>query len=179
MMFSIKKEEICPDWKRILWLCLPAILVGLLLRTWLMVKMPYCFIQPDSIDLLATPDHLLRKTVWYIAPKKTFLTPILYTLTFFLPFTSLSTIAIGQHTLGLLLILMIGLLSRLWFKQWPFLIPITTLLTALNPTLLWYEHTLMAESHYVFCVVLTALAGTLFARYKTSLILFFSFSHFS
>lgn len=168
MMPGIKKEEVFLDWKSLLWLCLPAILLGLFLRVWLTAQMPYSFIQPDSMDLLATPDHLFKNGVWYIAPKKTFLTPLLYTLTFFLPFPALSTIAIGQHALGLLLILMVGLISRLWFRQWLFLTPITTLLTALNPTLLWYEHTLMAESHYVFCVVLTALTGTWFARKKTS-----------
>lgn len=166
MLKDLKKEEAFLDWKRLLWLCLPAILLGLFLRIFLMTQLPYCFVQPDSIDLLETPDHLLRKGTWYIAAKKTFLTPLLYTLTFFLPFPALTTIALGQHALGLLLILMIGLISRLWFKQWPFLIPVTTLLTAANPTLLWYEHTLMAESHYVFCAVLTALTGTIFAKQK-------------
>ena len=162
---SLLKER---DWKRLLWLCLPAVAIGLGVRIWLMSAMPHAFIQPDSIDLLTTPDHLLRKGEWYIAPKKTFLTPLLYTLTFFLPSPVLTTIAFGQHALGLLLILISGILCRLWFRHSYFLIPIVTMLMAINPTLLWYEHTLMAESHYVFFVVLTALMGTLFARQKTA-----------
>ncbi len=42
-----------------------------------------------------------------------------------------------------------------------------TILMALHPAPLWFEHTLLAESPYLFCVVALALAGTVFARWPT------------
>src|SRR5262249_45076952 len=69
---------------------------------------------------------------------------------------------------GLGLIVACGGLCRLWFRHWRwFIIPIT-LLVAVNPSILWYEHTLMAEPLYVDMTVLLALAGTLFVLRKTA-----------
>jgi hypothetical protein len=61
----------------------------------------------------------------------------------------------------------VGGIVRCWFRFWRwFIVPVTVLYT-LNPALLWYEHALLAESHYLFCVTAVALAGTLLVRRPT------------
>ncbi|MGV3533336.1 MAG: hypothetical protein ACO1QR_13285, partial [Chthoniobacteraceae bacterium] len=100
---------------------------------------------------------------WSIHGKKTFLVPAAFTVPFFLPGPALVTIPLLQQFVALLLVLLVGLLCRLWFRWWKvFIIPLTTL-TAANPFFLWYEHTIMAETLFIFCTVLLALAGTLYA----------------
>jgi len=147
----------------VLW-CAPALLAGLFLRVWLCIDMPYGHYHDDAPDFLTTPDRLIFQHAFELHQKKTFLVPILFTLPFALPAPALITIPIAQHVLGLAMILLIGALCRLWFTAWRvWIIPITVL-AALNPFYLWYEHTLMAESVTVFCMLLLAFMGTQYAR---------------
>ena len=142
--------------------CLPALLLGAALRVSLMVQMPHAFFHDDSPDFLQTPERLLHEGKFDIHAKKTFLTPIVFTVPFLLPAPPLVTISLFQHVLGLVLVFVVGGLGRLWFQHWKwFIIPIT-LLTAANPFMLWYEHTIMAETLFVFCTALVAFAGTLY-----------------
>jgi hypothetical protein len=129
----------------------------------LCVHLPYAYYHDDSPDFLTTPDRLLHIHRFELHEKKTFLVPMLFTPFFYLKIPALITIPIFQHALGLALVLLVGLLCRLWFRHWRvFIIPLT-MLTALNPFFLWYEHTLMAEPTFIFCTCLVALAGTLYA----------------
>jgi hypothetical protein len=147
----------------VLW-CAPALLVGLFLRVWLCLDMPYGHYHDDAPDFLTTPDRLIFQHTFELHQKKTFLVPILFTLPFALPAPALVTIPIAQHLLGLAMIVLIGALCRLWFTAWRvWIIPITVL-AAVNPFYMWYEHTLMAESVTVFCMLLLAFMGTLYAR---------------
>jgi hypothetical protein len=146
----------------LLW-CLPALVLGLVLRVMLTVQMPYAFYHDDAPDFFSTPDYLFHKTEFRLHPKKTFLTPILFTIPFALPVPAMVSIPVLQHLLGLALVVLIGVLCRLWFRGWKwFIVPLTTL-TAANPFLLWYEHTIMAETQFIVCTLLLALAGTLYA----------------
>ena len=147
-----------------LWYCLPGVVVALIARALLVAGLPYGQFHFDTPDFLQTPYDLFHSHRLTLHNKKTFLTPLLYTLPFLLRLPALIVIPLGQHLLGTLLVLMVGGLARLWFTFWRWLIVPLTVLTALQPAMLWFEHTLLAESHYVFCVVWTALAGTLFAR---------------
>jgi len=146
----------------LLWM-LPALLLAVALRGALTVQLPYGIYHDDTPDFLTTPDRLLHDHRFELHAKKTFLVPVLYTVPFLLRIPALIAIPIFQHLLGLGVVLMIGLLVRLWFRAWRiFIIPLTVL-TAANPFLLWYEHTLMAESIFLFTTVLLAVAGTLYA----------------
>lgn len=156
-----------PAKREFLLYCLPALLIGLLLRVSLCVQMPMGVYHDDTPDFLCTVDRLLIENEWQLHGKKTFLVPIVYTIPFLLPFPVLVSIPVFQHLLGLGLILIIGLLCRLWFTHWKWFIVPLTCATAANPFLLWYEHTLMAESLFVFCTALVALAGTLYALAPT------------
>ncbi|MEO8353130.1 MAG: hypothetical protein ABI680_15475 [Chthoniobacteraceae bacterium] len=145
----------------LLW-CLPALLIGLVLRVVLTVQMPYGFFHDDTGDFLSTPDKLLSEFEWNLHSKKTFLTPILFTLPFLVRVPALIAIPIGQHLLGLVMIVQIGLLCRLWFTHWRWFILPLTILAAINPFYLWYEHTLMAETAFVVCTLMVVIAGTLY-----------------
>lgn len=150
--------------RRLAWLTLPALVVGLILRVALMVQLPYGTLHPDSSDLLCTPDQLIQRHSFGIFSKKTFLVPVLYTLACAVPkVPALVVIPVAQHLLGLVAVGIGAVLCRLWFRHWQWMVPPVTLFLAANPPLLWFEHALMTESVYVFCTILLALAGTLYA----------------
>jgi hypothetical protein len=150
----------------LLW-CLPALLLGLALRIVLTVHLPYAFFHDDAPDFLTTPDKLLFEHTFELHGKKTFLVPFLFTVPFLLHLPALLFIPVAQHLLGLVMVVLVGGLVRLWFAQWKIFIVPLTVIAAANPFLLWYEHTLMAEAIFVFCTVLLALAGTLYALAQT------------
>lgn len=149
----------------LLWYCVPGVVVALLVRGWLTASMPYGQFHFDTPDFLQTPYDLLHDHRLTLHNKKTFLTPLLYTLPFLLRVPALIVIPIGQHLLGTALVLAVGALARLWFVYWRWFIVPLTVLTAAHPAFLWFEHTLLAESQYIFCVVALALAGTMFVRW--------------
>ena len=126
--------------------------------------MPFGQFHYDTPDFLQTAANLLHDHRFSLHNKKTFLTPFLYTLPFLFRVPALIAIPVGQHLLGVGLVFMVGALCRLWFTFWRWAIMPVTVLTALNPAMLWFEHTLLAETAYLFCLVALALAGTMFVR---------------
>ena len=167
-------NSLTPRWRPLLarrslaeffWFCVPGVLVAILVRAWLTRALPYGVYHFDTPDFLQTPYDLLHAHRLTLHYKKTFLAPVLFTIPFLLHVPALILIPLGQHALGCLLVLMTGGLCRLWFVFWRWWIVPLTVLMALQPALLWFEHTLLAEANYLFCVVWLALAGTLFVRW--------------
>lgn len=146
----------------LLW-CLPALLLALVLRVALTSALPYAFYHDDTTDFIQTADGVLNKQIFVIHEKKTFLSPIAFSLPIILHIPTMVVIPIIHHLLGMVLVLMVGALCRLWLRHWKWFIIPVTLAAAANPSMLWYEHTLMAEAHFVFTMVLVALAGSLYA----------------
>jgi hypothetical protein len=146
-----------------LWFCVPGIVTGLVLRAWLTLAMPYGYYHPDTHDFMTTVYYLKVHHHFTVHGKTTFLTPVLYTIPFLLRIPAMILIPLGQHLRGLLLILMVGALGRLWFTLWRWLIVPLTMLAAVQPAMIFWEHTLMSESGFVFCAVALALAGTCYA----------------
>jgi hypothetical protein len=150
-----------------LWYCVPGVLLGLLLRAWLTVAMPYGYYHPDTHDFMTTAFYLKVHHHFTVHGKTTFLTPVLYTIAFLFRIPAMIVIPFAQHLRGLLLILMVGALGRLWFTFWRWLIIPLTVLAALQPAMIFWEHTLMSESGFVFCAVALALAGTCYALWPS------------
>ncbi len=146
----------------LLW-CAPALLAGALLRLFLEMRMPYGYVQFDSGDFLVTPFRLLAQHQYFIDSKKAFFTPTFFTIPFLLHIPALLFIPIAQHLMGLIEVVIAGALIRLWLPLWRWIIIPATLLIALSPWQIWYEHTLMGEANYVFFIFLTALLGSLWA----------------
>jgi hypothetical protein len=155
------------DVRMVFWFCLPALLIGAILRITLLVQMPFGYFQSDTPDFLHTVYKWQTSQKFEMHAKKTFLVPLAYAAPFVLHLPALRVIPILQHAIGLVLIGMIGALCRLWFKHWKWFIIPATLVAAVHPSVLWYEHTLMAEALFLDCTVLVALAGTIFARLRS------------
>ncbi len=102
----------------LLWYCVPGVAVALVVRAWLMASMPYGQFHFDTPDFLQTPYDLLHDHRLTLHNKKTFLTPLLYTLPFVLHVRALIAIPVGQHLLGTATVLAVGGLARLWFVRW-------------------------------------------------------------
>jgi len=143
----------------LLW-CLPALLLGAIARGCILFHFPYGYVHPDSADFLITADHLLHHHRFVLHGKKAFLAPILFALPLLLKLPSLLVIPWAQHLFGLVFTLMIGELVRLWTTLWKVWIIPATLLATLNPAMLWYEHALISEFQYLWCVTALLLAGT-------------------
>ena len=156
-----------PAFRELLLWCLPALVAGAIVRTILTIHFPYGYFQGDSPDFLVTAERLVRHHTLVIHGKKAFLAPICFAIAFLLHIPALIVIPAAQHVAGLAGTLLAGGIVRCWFRQWRwFVVPVTTLYT-LNPALLWYEHALLAECHYLFCVTAVALAGSLLVRRPT------------
>jgi hypothetical protein len=152
------------DVRHVLLLCLPGAAVAIGLRLWLLFYMPAAFLHDDTAQILVTPERLIGSGVLVIHSKKVFLTPLLYSIAALAHIPLLYFVAIVQHVFGVLLVFLTGLLARVWFSSWRIWIIPLTVLVAINPVLLWYEHTALPESLAVFGVVLVALTGTTFYR---------------
>jgi hypothetical protein len=142
-------------------------LVAVALRVVLTVHLPWAFYHDDAPDFLHSTERLFEEFKFELHSKKTFLVPIAFTLPFFLPVPAMLTIPLAQHALGVGIVLLVGLLCRLWCAWWRVFIVPLTVLAAVNPFLLWFEHTLMAETIFVFTTLLVALAGTLYTLEQT------------
>ena len=94
--------------------------------------------------------------------KDLFLTPLLYSISALAHIPVLYFAAILQHLFGVVLVVCTGLLTKAWFLSWRLWIVPLTVLIAINPILLWYEHTALPESMTVFGAMAVALTGTLF-----------------
>ncbi len=154
-----------PQWRGVLRLCLPALAVGAILRGLLAWALPFAYVQHDSFKLLFG-DGPFWETEPGVASNTTFLVPWLYDLAPRCGLPGLIAIELGQHLLGLGMIVATGALIRLTFHAWRWFIVPGTLVIAVHPALLWYEHTVMAETVYVCAVVLLALAGAVHARFR-------------
>ncbi len=153
-------------WEVLVW-SLPALVVGIALRVALTVQMPWGYVQYDSAEYLETPFKLLTSGSFFVDGKRGFLVPILFTIPFLLHIPALIAIPLGQHLLGIAATVMSGGLARLWFRYWRWFIVPVTVFVAANPSMLWYEQTIMGESEFLFALIFLALAGTLWAQRQT------------
>lgn len=153
-----------PQLRLALRLCLPAVVIGIVLRAVVLFHMPFAFVHNDTADLVETPEVLLTKAGLHIEGKKTFLVPFVYCVPALLHLPILGFLAVFQHLLGIANILLCGLLTFCWLRCWKWLIVPITILMALQPVLLWYEHAALAEIYAITGLLLVALCATLFAR---------------
>ncbi len=140
-----------------LW-CLPALLLGLALRIVLTAHMPLAFLSPDTNEFFSSR---------LFGGSRTFLPKLIYETPGLLGLPFLRSIALFQHLLGLGLIVASGFLCAQWLRAWRWWIVPFTILIAVHPTLLWYEHFALPDFTFTFLLVLACLAGTSFYRRPT------------
>lgn len=149
--------------RQVLLFSLPALIVGLALRLFLTVNAPYGFVISDtrefhdlditSLDDLGNP---------FKVQSRTYLPRLLYAAPLFMGKPMLPFIAVVQHLFGLGMIFAGGLLCALWTKRWKWWIIPFTVLLAVNPTLLWYEHMALPDSTAVAVAMVVAAFGGLY-----------------
>lgn len=136
----------------------------MVLRAYVLWHFPAAFTHDDTASTLETAHLLLNKAAFATEGKKTLLVPAIYCIPALLGIPILAFAAAVQHALGVLLVFVCGLLVRAWFRHWRSLVIPVTLIIALHPVLLWYEHVALAETYAVFAAATVALVAWLFWR---------------
>ncbi len=153
------------QWKKVLLFCLPALAVALVLRVILMANMPYAFVISDTREFAGTSlsmaSHGLNP---FGSTSRTLLAKVLYAFPVFVHQPILPWAAFIQHVFGLGAVVAAGFLCRLWLTRWRWWIIPFTLIVAVHPTLLWYEHMALPDSSFVFFVLASSALGGLYYR---------------
>jgi hypothetical protein len=151
--------------RKCLWLCLPALIVGAILRIWFLMAIPEGSYSADSSSFFEPTRRLVLKHTWDVSAKRRWLYPVLLVPTAFLPSSPVRIVPVVQHAMGLLTIFGVGWIVGNLTKVRAVTVPAVTLLYAVWPRVLWYEHEVLAEavfiSAFVLMVALAVPAGAL------------------
>jgi hypothetical protein len=142
-------------WQQCFWLCLPALVLGAILRISLLAAIPEAYYGPDTNSYLHTAWTLWEHGEIAITAKRRWIYPIVLAIAPGLPGRTVAIVPVVHHLLGLVTIFAIGYIAahvvhrpRLW-------VPVVTMLAAVWPRALWYEHEVIAEP-----LLLALLVGT-------------------
>ena len=129
--------------RRCFWLCLPALVLGAFLRVGFLAAVPQVYYGSDSPSYFYTCSALWNEQRVTLPAKRRYFYPLLLAPLPVLPGSPAVAVAVLQHAVGLLTVFGIGwvtgsLARGIW-------VPGVTILAAVWPRMLWYEHELMAE----------------------------------
>ena len=141
-------------WRRCLLLCLPALVLGAILRIAFMSHLPEGYYGPDSNSYFDTASTLLLHGKWDLGPKRRWVYPILLIAAPKIPGRPVITIAAVQHAVGLLTVLGIGWIVFHLTRRPKIWVPVVTTIAAIWPRMIWYEHEIIAESLLLSSIVL-------------------------
>lgn len=139
-------------------LCLPALIVGALLRICFLFAIPEGFNGSDTPSYTSTAAQLWLGKGHHLSfsDKRRWVYPALLLPLPALPISPARSIPLFQHLLGLAAIFGVGwivgnltILRKLW-------VPLVTTLFALWPELIWFEHEAIGESLLVMSFILMA-----------------------
>lgn len=143
-------------WKQCLWLCLPALVIGAVIRIWVLSAIPEGSYSADSASYFETTRKLLVKHEFIVAHKRRWLYPLVLIPTYFIPPSPVRVIPVIQHIVGLVTIFGIGWIVGHLTRLRALWVPAVTVLFALWPRVLWYEHEILAEGLFLSAFVLLA-----------------------
>ena len=146
--------------KRCLWLCLPALVLGAVLRVGFLAAIPQVYYGSDSNSYFYTCSALWNEHRVTLPAKRRYLYPLLMTPLPALPGSPVVAVAVMQHTVGMLTLVGIGWVTGSLVRRKVIWVPAVTLLAAVWPRMLWYEHELMAEP-FVLAMFVLAVALSL------------------
>lgn len=129
------------------------------------MNLPEGYYGPDSNSYFDTASAVWLQGQWDITrthvlgPKRRWVYPILLVAAPAVPGRTAITIAVIQHTVGLLTVLGIGWIVFHLTRRPRIWVPVVTIIAAVWPRMVWYEHEIIAESLLLSSIVLaTALA---------------------
>lgn len=137
-------------------LCIPALIVGAILRICFIVAIPEAFNGSDTRSYTQTSDDLWSRGHLSVHQKRRWLYPILLTPAPAIPvLTPAQSIAIVQHLVGLATIVGIGWIVGNVTRFKNIFVPAVTTVMAIWPKMLWFEHEVVAECVFLAAFVLT------------------------
>ena len=146
------------SFRRCVWLCLPALVLGAVLRLSLLMAIPEAFFGSDSASYSKTTEDLHLKGHFNFPAKRRYVYPLLLVPAPEVPFCNTpQLVAAVQHTAGLAMILGIGWITGHLVRRRALWVPAVTLFAAVWPHALYYEHEMISEC-LVLGVFLAALA---------------------
>jgi hypothetical protein len=135
-------------------LCLPALILGAILRISLLMALPEGYYGPDSNSYFDTTSSLWLHGKWDLGPKRRWVYPLLLIPTPALPGRTVVAIAIIQHAVGLLTVLGIGWIVLHLTRRPNIWVPLVTIIAAVWPRMVWYEQEIVAESLLLASIIL-------------------------
>jgi hypothetical protein len=142
-------------WRECLTLCLPALVLGAILRIWFLAAIPEGFYGADSPSYFQAVDRLWNEHRLSFSDRRRWLYPILLCPLPALPFSPARVVPLAQHLLGLVTLFGIGWIVGNMTRLRVLWVPVVTLFAALLPQTLWDEHEVISESLFLALFVLT------------------------
>jgi len=142
-------------WRECLTLCLPALVLGAILRIWFLTAIPEGFYGADSPSYFQAVDRLWNEHRISFSQKRRWLYPILLCPLPALPASPARVIPVLQHLLGLATVFGIGWIVGNLTRLRTLWVPVVTLVAAVMPETLWDEHEVISESVFLALFVLT------------------------
>lgn len=151
------RDETTIDIREVLVWCLPALILAIALRVVISAGLPFGYYHYDTHDFMLTPDRYLNEGKWDLHKKKVPLVPAIYVAASTAGVPLLRAMPLLQHVAGVAATFVFALLLRAVCPMWRALIIPGTVLFALCPAIIWYEHTLLAESLFLVFITCSAL----------------------
>lgn len=166
--------------REVLRFCLPALIVGAILRLVLTYEMPLAFYISDTHEFIGPAKRMIVKHENpFQTSSRTFLGKVVCAIPLLFKQPGLAWIAAIQHLIGLGAVFAAGVLCRLWMTRWRVWIIPLTLIIAVHPTILWYEHMALPDSTFIAMVLFVAATGGLYyqnpSRLRLGVFAFFLF----
>ncbi len=119
-----------------------------------MLHLPEGYYGPDSNSYFDTASSLWLHGKWDMGPKRRWVYPILLIAAPAIPGRTVITVAVVQHTLGLLTVLGVGWIVYQLTRRPTIWVPVATILAAVWPRTVWYEQEIIAEALLLSSIVL-------------------------
>ncbi len=138
-------------------LCLPALILGAVLRLCLLAAEPEGFYGSDSPSYFEAAAKVWSRNHgnMLFTEKRRWLYPLLLVPLPILPAGPARTIPLFQHLLGLATLFGIGWIAGNLTRLRSLWVPVVTVLAAISPKILWYEQEVVSEPVFLAAFVLT------------------------
>ncbi|MEP6673463.1 MAG: hypothetical protein ABJF10_30225 [Chthoniobacter sp.] len=133
--------------RRCFWLCLPALVIGTIVRLSFLVAVPEVFYGGDSSSYFAAAHSVYIDHEFDMPPKRRYVYPLLLVAAPPVPFCNTAQIvALVQHLAGLGIIFGIGWVTGNFVRRPALWVPLVTLFPAIWPRMIYYEHEMICET---------------------------------
>lgn len=143
--------------RRVLLLCVPALMLGAILRIAFLETTPEIFYGADSNSYFEAALKLWNEGQIKFNDKRRYLYPAMLVFAPLLPGSTAVGVAVIQHILGLLIIVGIAWIVAQMTRFPDIWVPLATCLAAVWPRMFWYEHEMIAEV-WILAAFVTAVA---------------------